>query len=225
MTTPGVVDWGDGTTTELELFGFSDLLVFGDSLSALNISGDPEPGGRWPELLVASGAVDTERNFAYSGATSEWYQPDGPFGAFLGWQGTPPVAPGPVDLLVVYFGANDVNTAVPSIEADLIGVGLSAVSLAEFNANIDWFLANYPANQQVVVYPWRWVTGPVAGVPVDELTYIAFRDEAAQAASDAGAVFVDMGDLVPDATSFVRDWVHANADGHELVAASIIAAL
>lgn len=191
-----------------EVTSISEMIVLGDSLSYLDSTLDGMTGDRWPNLLEDAGTVITVKNGAMSGYTSQDLVDD------------PIVDPESTDALVIFIGANDQNTS------------LSGVSVNDYADNITYLLDNYPATQQLVVFPWPWTGYPV-GEPDPAPTveeYNAYAAAAAQAAAAKGAKFLHMGTVVDqfmDQTNqdnfddYIVDEIHASALGHELLAEQI----
>jgi hypothetical protein len=183
---------------------YGEMIVLGDSLSALGFTlGALSGTDRWSDAVVASGAVTTQQNGAIMGRTS---LPD-----------DDPYVPTPqsTDVLVVFFGANDINTTAAVL-------GLDVISPSDFQSNIEWHLDNYPAERQIVMYPWRWSYSAVDGVPASEGIYQLYRNAAEAAAKNRGASFIPVGDYLEDASAYQHDGIHCNADGVTYLADLVI---
>ena len=199
---------GEFTRTVFEVNSIAEMIVLGDSLSYLDSTLNGLTGDRWPNLLEDSGVVTVVKNGAMSGYTSQ------------DLVDTPIVNPESTNALVIFVGANDQN------------VSLTGVTVEEYSQNLIYLLNNYPADQQLVVFPWPWTGYPEAEpdpAPTEE-EYLAFRDAAAAAAAQASAGFLDMGTVVSsiaaangdsDWGDYIVDWIHASALGHQLLAESI----
>lgn len=202
-----VVDGGFVNTVN-SVQSIPEMIVIGDSMSYLDSTLDGLTGDEWPALLELSGSVTDVINGSQSGATSQTLRDD------------PIVTPQSTNALVVFFGANDQNES------------LSGISTSEFYDNIVWYLDNYPAERQVVVFPWKW-TGYPPGEPDPAPTlaeYNAYAAAAEAAAASRGAAFVHMGNIVSalavvngttDWDEYIADWIHPSAQGHELIASSV----
>lgn len=193
---------------------YDDLVVIGDSMTALNSSLIVAESDRWIDLTASSGIVGHIWYGAAPGATTTTLREN------------PVTDPRAADALVVFLGANDMNTTIPEL-------GVDEITPEQYRDGLLWFVENYPAPRRVIVFPWRWrnIGEPgnpyyIPGVPVAEPTYQAYRAAAREAANTAGAAFVDLSLAVPEATDdYVVDWIHPTAVGHRLIADLVRAAL
>jgi lysophospholipase L1-like esterase len=200
---------------------YEDIVVIGDSITALNSAWQAAPLDRWIDVLERSGFAGRIWYGAAPGATT------------TSLRVAPMTDPRASDALVVFLGANDMNSSVPSIQAG--PPPIAEITPEQYRDGILWFVENYPAQRRIVVFPWRWrqlVDDPEnpfylpVGVPVAEGVYQAYREAAREAAEIAGASFIDLSVAVPESTSvFLSDWIHANANGHQLIANLVMASL
>jgi lysophospholipase L1-like esterase len=179
---------------------YGEMIVMGDSVSAINPP-------TWVDAVDASGVVTSVINSSISGATSTSMR------ALIEANDPGPAQPQTTDVFVVFFGANDINTTVPSL-------GVPLITTAEYQENLEWFLDNYPADRQIVVYPWQWTSSFVAGIPVDNSVYLEYRAAALAAAMSRNADFLD-GNLITDPTPYQADGIHPNPAGDTLLADGI----
>lgn len=111
------------------------MVVLGDSMSYLDSTLDGLTGDNWPNLLVDAGSVEN----MYNGSMTEYTSDD--------LVNTPIVEAGSVtdvDVVVLFVGAYDQNE------------WLSGVTVLEFTNNLSALLDDYPADQQVLIFPWPW---------------------------------------------------------------------
>lgn len=203
-----VTSFGEFTTTVGSVEPSSEMIVLGDSMSYLDSTLDGLSNDEWPQLLDNIGFADVIKNGAMSGYTSQDLVDD------------PIVAPESTDILVIFIGANDQNES------------LSGVSPSEFYINIDTLLTNYPANQQLVVFPWRWTGYPESEpdpAPTDE-EYDNYAEQAELAASDNDALFLHLGNQIEAISGstwddYIVDWIHPSKIGHEFIADQVVSAL
>jgi len=179
---------------------YPEVTVIGDSITAVNPDLLVAPV-RWVDLLDNTDLFGQVRLGAVPGATTQTLR-DAPL-----------VDPRASDLTVVFLGANDLYEPA------------SGVSPTQYGLNLEWFLANYPAGRQVVVYPWRWFPQYPSVDPPTEGDYQLYRAAAAAAAASVNAVFVDLSVLAPDNEQYMVDWIHANEEGHRFLASVIAAVL
>jgi lysophospholipase L1-like esterase len=203
-----VTSFGEFTTTVSSVEPSSEMIVLGDSMSYLDSTLDGLSNDEWPQLLDNIGFADVIKNGAMSGYTSQDLVDD------------PIVAPESTDILVVFIGANDQNES------------LSGVSPAEFYTNINSLLTNYPANQQLVVFPWRWTGYPESEpdpAPTPE-EYDAYAAQAELVANDNDASFLHLGEKIEAISGstwddYIVDWIHPSKIGHEFIADQVVSAL
>ena len=191
---------------------YGEMIVIGDSISALNAP-------TWVDALDESDVVTSVINSSISGSTSTSMR------ALIEANDPGPAQPQSTDVFVVFFGANDINTTVPSI-------GVPLITAAEYQENLEWFLDNYPADRQIVMYPWEWSYSFVAGVPVDTNVYLEYRDAALAAAMSRNADFIDVGVAAPNLgyspgnpSPYQEDGIHPNATGDTFLAGLVSAKL
>lgn len=190
---------GYATAASAPLYG--SVTVVGDSMTAFNPELVLRGPGRWIEDLDASELVGIVNDGSVVGATT------------ASQIATPAITPRSSDALIVFLGANDVNTT------------LSGVSSTAFRANLVTLVGMYPAGRRIIVYPWRWNGFPTSGGPPSESTYQAYRQAAMEAANMTGSVFIDLGSLAPNSSWYVTDWIHPNASGHDRIAQAVLGAL
>ena len=203
-----VTSFGEFTTTVSSVEPSSEMIVLGDSMSYLDSTLNGLSNDEWPQLLDNIGFADVIKNGAMSGYTSQDLVDD------------PIVAPESTDILVVFIGANDQNES------------LSGVSPAEFYTNINSLLTNYPANQQLVVFPWRWTGYPESEpdpAPTPE-EYDAYAAQAELVANDNDASFLHLGEKIEAISGsswddYIVDWIHPSKIGHEFIADQVVSAL
>ena len=235
------VDFQGGVSVDLEPLGtnpleerpqFAKMIVIGDSLTAWSEEaavaagkGEPytmAPSDRWQDLLVSDGLVGYSLNAAVPGLNTR------------SAKNTPIRPPQPCDLLVIYLGANDMvhqdRTFPPG---PFVPDPASWVLPPEYQSNLIWLLDNYPHDEAVVVFPWKWNVNFVDSAWDTDNGAAArmapYRLAAATAANLRGARFVDLS-LTYNAPTFSLDplppylcdgLIHASVAGHRGIATLI----